>query len=43
MYLFRRKHWKINELYSSNRKNTRIDKNGKEITKNICKDFEIKS
>ena len=34
--MFRRKHWKINNLYSSNRKRSyKIYKNGKEITKNI--------
>ena len=34
--MFRRKHWKIYNLYSSNRKKvTRTDKNGEEITKNI--------
>ena len=35
--MFRTKHWKIHNLYSSNRKKefTRIDKNEEEITKNI--------
>ena len=33
--MFRRKHWRICDLYSSNRKVTTIDKNGEEITKNM--------
>ena len=36
MYLFKRKQWIIYYLYSSYRKrNTWIDKNGENITKNI--------
>ena len=35
-YLFRRKNWKIDNLYSSNEKEvTRIDENEVENTKNI--------
>ena len=35
-YLFRRKHWKIHNFCSSNRKKVeRVDKNGGEITKNM--------
>ena len=34
--MFKRKYWKINNLYSSNRKEiTKVGKNGEEITKNI--------
>ena len=36
IYLFRRKHWKIHNLYSSNRKRSyEIDENGEEITKHL--------
>ena len=36
IYLFRRKHWKIHNLYSYKRKKIkRINNNGEEITKNI--------
>ena len=34
--MFRRKHWKIHNLYSSNKEEvTRIDKIGEEVTKSI--------
>ena len=40
--MFRRKHWKIHNIFSSNKKDvTRIDKNGEEITKNISYRLQI--
>ena len=34
--MFRRKHWNVDNLYSSSRKEvTRIDKNGEEIKRNV--------
>ena len=36
IYLFRRKHWKMHNLYGSNRKKvTKTDKNGEKTTKKI--------